>query len=116
MYEYNATLVKVVDGDTLDVLIDLGFYAFALQRLRLKGINTPETFGVKKSSSEYQRGFLAKQFVIEYFEKSDGKMLIKTLHRKGKYGRFIADCHASGNMYWLCKSLLNAGHAIVVNY
>ena len=42
MYEYRAKLVRVVDGDTVDALIDCGFSLFTRQRIRLLGINTPE--------------------------------------------------------------------------
>ena len=42
MYEYNAEVLRVVDGDTIDVLIDVGFSTFKKERVRLHGINTPE--------------------------------------------------------------------------
>ena len=42
MYDYKAEIVKVVDGDTIDVLVDLGFRITTHQRLRLKNIDTPE--------------------------------------------------------------------------
>jgi micrococcal nuclease len=42
MYEYNAKVLRVVDGDTVDVLIDVGFSTFKKERVRLHGINTPE--------------------------------------------------------------------------
>ena len=43
MYEYSATLIKIVDGDTVDVLIDLGFNTTKKERVRLLGIDTPES-------------------------------------------------------------------------
>mgnify|MGYP001304981027 FL=1 len=42
MYEYKAKVLRVVDGDTVDVLIDVGFSTFKKERVRLHGINTPE--------------------------------------------------------------------------
>ena len=51
-YQYKAEVVRVVDGDTVDVLIDLGLNVFTKERIRLFGINTPETYGVKKGSAE----------------------------------------------------------------
>ena len=42
MYEYKCELIKVVDGDTVDVLIDVGFSTYRKERVRLYGINTPE--------------------------------------------------------------------------
>ena len=53
MYKYKATVGRVVDGDTVDVVIDLGFKITTNQRIRLEGINTPETYSVKKDSEEY---------------------------------------------------------------
>ena len=55
-YRYRAKLVRVVDGDTIDLDIDLGFYIRITERVRLEGVNTPEIFRVKKESEEYKRG------------------------------------------------------------
>ena len=43
MYEYNVEIMRVVDGDTVDVMVDLGFSVFTPQRVRLAGIDTPES-------------------------------------------------------------------------
>ena len=67
MYNYNATVIKVVDGDTFDLDIDLGLGVHRHERVRLNGVNTPETYGVKKESQEYADGMAAKRFVIEVF-------------------------------------------------
>ena len=56
MYQYRAKLKRVVDGDTIDAIIDLGFKMTTEQRIRLKGINTPEIWRQKKDSQEYKRG------------------------------------------------------------
>ena len=56
MYEYSAALMGVVDGDTVDVTVDLGFRIHREIRLRLAGIDTHETYGVSKDSEEYRRG------------------------------------------------------------
>ena len=53
MYQYKAKVERIVDGDTIDVVIDLGFKITTNQRIRLAGINTPETYNVKKDSEEY---------------------------------------------------------------
>ena len=63
MYHYKAKAERVIDGDTLDVNIDLGFKITTVQRIRLARINTPETYNVKKDTEEYQKGMSAKQFV-----------------------------------------------------
>lgn len=89
MYEYRARLIRVVDGDTMDVDIDLGFGIHFQERIRLAGINTPETYGVKKDSEEYQLGKQAALFVED---KLEGKEFIIRTEKdsKGKYGRYIA--------------------------
>ena len=64
MYEYSAKVLRVVDGDTIDILWDLGHGTFVKERCRLLGVNTPESFGVKKGSEEYRKGIEAKNWLI----------------------------------------------------
>lgn len=83
MYEYKAKLIKVVDGDTVDLNVDLGFYIFIQTRFRMAGINTPERG--KPGWNE------AKQFVIQWFSEHNGECTIKTLKPlQDKYGRYLA--------------------------
>ena len=56
MYVYNAKLVRVIDGDTIDAVIDLGFDVWVKKRVRLYGINTPETR--TRDLSEKQAGIV----------------------------------------------------------
>ena len=62
-YRYRARLERVVDGDTIDVLIELGFYVTLRERVRLEGIDTPEIYRVPKDSEEYKKGMEAKEYV-----------------------------------------------------
>jgi len=95
MYEYKAELVRVIDGDTLELNIDLGFGIKFNERVRLEGINTPETYGVKKDSDEYKKGMEAKLFVQEILK--DQPIMIQTKKdKKGKYGRYIATVFVGG--------------------
>jgi len=87
-YCYKAVVERVVDGDTIDVLISLGFNVKIKERLRLSGIDSPETYGVKKESDEYAAGMIAKNRLIELVENKD--IIVKT-EKKGKYGRYIAE-------------------------
>ena len=65
MFEYNAVVVKVVDGDTVDVDIDLGFSVWLKkQRVRLYGLDTPESRTRDKEEKKY--GLLAKAKVLEH--------------------------------------------------
>ena len=89
MFEYKCNLVKVVDGDTVDVDIDLGFGVWLRkQRIRLYGIDTPESRTRDKVEKVY--GLAAKDFLSKML--STGEMSIKT-HKdaKGKFGRILGD-------------------------
>ncbi len=57
MYKYKATLIKVVDGDTVDAMIDCGFSTFKKERIRLYGINAPESR--TRDKEEKKRGLAA---------------------------------------------------------
>jgi len=95
MYEYQARCVEVVDGDTQDVVVDLGFHLQRQIRLRLLGVDTHETYGVDHDSEEYRRGKRETEFVAEWLETAaeayDGEWpLIVRTEKKGKYGRYLA--------------------------
>lgn len=86
MYEYCAKVVNVVDGDTVDLKIDLGFHISVTERFRLYGINTPEKIGV--SSEEKARAVAAQLYLMELV---DGRDLIACTYKdkKDKYGRYL---------------------------
>jgi len=90
LYHYRGEVTRVVDGDTVDIVFDLGLNNFTKRRIRLYGIDTPEIFGLRKESEEYQRGMEAKEFVSE---RVLGKRVWVKTHkdRTGKYGRYLAD-------------------------
>ena len=88
MYEYKAKVTKVVDGDTVDALIDCGFSILSHQRIRLLGINTPECR--TRDKEEKKRGLAAKARLKELIRLGKGQFLVKTsLDKKGKYGRLL---------------------------
>ncbi len=84
MYQYKATVVRVVDGDTLWVDVDLGFYLRQVMNLRLKGLDTPEIRGLERP-----QGLQVKQFVEQTLAGCPA-VVIHT-YKLGKYGRYIAD-------------------------
>jgi micrococcal nuclease len=88
MYEYKATVVKVVDGDTVDVDIDLGFDTWLHnQRIRLYGIDTPECR--TRNKQEKAHGLLAKKYVQETLVV--GRTYALTTKEKGKFGRYLGE-------------------------
>ena len=95
MYEYNFKLLRVVDGDTVDGIIDLGFDTFVKKRVRLVGINAPETrlqrsiACIKERNKEKQKGIAAKHKLAELL-RDQNKITIKTqLDKTGKFGRVL---------------------------
>ena len=85
MYIYKAEVVKVVDGDTIDCVVDLGFHMKAEIRFRLARINTPEVRGIEK-----EEGVASKQWLIDRLNAANNTVTIKTA-KTGKYGRWLAE-------------------------
>jgi micrococcal nuclease len=93
MYEYKAILKRVVDGDTVDLIIDMGFRMTTEQRIRLKSIDTPEIWRKKKTSKEFKKGMEAKNYVIKRFKENGNECTINTDSESGVYGRYIAEIY-----------------------
>ena len=90
MYEYKAKIRRFVDGDTVDVDIDLGFgMILSKQRIRLYGIDTPESRTRDKEEKFY--GKLAAQFLKDQCKKGSCITLRTYLDKKGKYGRILGE-------------------------
>jgi micrococcal nuclease len=87
MYEYNAIVERVVDGDTLDCTIDLGFHTWKKVRVRMEGINAPESR--TRDKEEKERGLAAKDRLIEILKYNDNHCILK-ISGLGKYGRALA--------------------------
>jgi len=89
-YWYDATVVKVIDGDTVDVRIDPGLDLEVRMRCRLYGINTPELRGVTKAAGMRAREQL-KQWLKEAADKN-GRVVCRTVKdRRDKYGRYLIE-------------------------
>lgn len=90
MYEYGCKVERVVDGDTVDVVLDLGFDIFHKCRVRLYGIDTPESR--TRDLDEKARGKMAGSFLKESID-AGNKIVIQTKLKdsKGKYGRVLGD-------------------------
>ena len=106
MYEYRAYVRKVYDGDTITVDVDLGFdVVLKNQKIRLKGINTPEVRG-----SQREEGIKVRDIVRERI--ANKWVIIKThKDKKGKYGRWIADVYEIEVEESLNSWLLAEGYA-----
>ncbi len=111
MYRYKALCKRVVDDDTMDLVIDMGFKITTEQRVRLKGINTPETWRQKKDSQEYKKGMEAKNFVVKRFKKNNNACIIDTDKDTGVYGRYIAEIFLDDTDISLNQELVQKGYA-----
>lgn len=111
MYTYKARVVKVVDGDTVDVVIDLGFDIHYACRVRLYGINTPESR--TKDLAEKARGLASKSYVQDWVDGSSDTYLKTFKDATGKYGRVLGVLYADADMtVSLNDQLIDAGHAV----
>lgn len=112
MYEYRAKLVKVVDGDTVDVDIDLGFGIWLRnERVRIMGIDTPESrtrdkvekvFGL--AAKERLKQLIEKDTILKTFAAKDGEDM------KGKFGRILGDFICGDKM--VTEIMIEEGHAV----
>ena len=108
-HNYSAKLVRVVDGDTCDALIDLGFDTWVKKRIRFKGVDTWECR--TRDKEEKVKGLAAKAFTKDLLENSDeGKFVLKS-YGVGKYGRVLADLFVKGHDKSLNDLLIENGHA-----
>ncbi len=93
MYEYKCEVKRVVDGDTVDVIIDLGFSIHFSTRVRLYGIDTPESR--TRDKDEKVRGLLSKDYLKEWLDQ--GGVIIRTYRdKKGKFGRVLGEMVVGG--------------------
>ena len=108
-FGYSCKLDRVVDGDTCDALIDLGFDTFVKKRIRFYGVDTWESR--TRNKEEKVKGLAAKAYVKDLLENSDeGKFLLKS-HGVGKYGRVLGELFVKGNEKSINELLKENGHA-----
>ena len=106
---YSAKVVRVVDGDTADAMIDLGFDTWVKKRIRFYGVDTWESR--TRNLEEKKKGLAAKAYVKDILENSDeGKFLLKS-HGVGKYGRVLGELFVKGNDTSVNELLKENGHA-----
>jgi micrococcal nuclease len=111
MYEYYVRKVEnVVDGDTIDVLIDLGFDILFQSRVRLAGIDTPESR--TKDLAEKALGLESKEYLKKHL-KDAKSVVIKTekMDSSEKYGRILGWVYVNGDTESLNDKMINDGYA-----
>ena len=108
MFEYNFKLVKVVDGDTVDVDIDLGFgMTYKKQRVRMMGIDTPES-----RTRDLEEKFYGKASKANLVKILDGQDVELVSHDKGKFGRILGELFIGGASYSVNQQQIDEHHAV----
>ena len=107
MYTYNIELLRVVDGDTIDAKIDLGFNVSVKKRVRFLGVNAPESR--TRDLEEKARGLAAKDRVKQLLEGSNRIQLES--HGVGKYGRCLGELFVKDHDTSVNELLKENGHA-----
>jgi micrococcal nuclease len=93
---YGAKPLKVVDGDTLDLIVDLGFNIHFKMRVRLYGLNTPECR--TKNLAEKELGLKAKKFTEDWLANHQWVFVNTIPDKNDKYGRILAKIYSSENV------------------
>ena len=107
MFEYNATVTRVVDGDTIDAIVDLGFSTFKKVRIRMHGINAPESR--TRDLEEKKKGLAAKARLIEMLEENKNEFILVS-HGVGKFGRCLGEIFLNKKENSINKQLIWEGH------
>jgi len=108
MYRYKVSVVRVVDGDTVDVDIDLGFgMTYKKQRVRMLGIDTPESR--TRDLVEKKFGKASKAHLQSILEKDDIELVS---HDKGKFGRILGELFLGDSLYSINQQMIDEHHAV----
>ena len=108
MYRYKVYVDRVVDGDTVDVDIDLGFgMIYKKQRVRMMGIDTPESR--TRDLVEKFYGKASKAFLVEQLE---GQEIQLVSHDKGKFGRILGELFVGASAYSINQMMIDHHNAV----
>ena len=108
MYEYKVTVDRVIDGDTVDVDIHLGFnVVLSKQRVRLHGIDTPESR--TRNKEEKVRGLISKEYLKNICESSSIRLKSKD---RGKFGRILGVLYKDNETISINQKMCEEGYAV----
>jgi len=109
MFEYNAKVKRVVDGDTIDAYIDLGFNVWTTKRIRFMGIDTPESRTRDKVEKRYGKG--ATHRLVGILE-ANGNVFKLRSHGTGKFGRVLGELFVDAFECSVNTQMITEGHAV----
>jgi endonuclease YncB( thermonuclease family) len=108
MYEYKVISVnKIVDGDTVDVTIDLGFYTYIRHKVRIVRINSPELHSVSETGRD--RANKARGFAEQWFSSHNPPYLFVKTKGWDKYGRMLGDFYSIDDRVLFSEAAMNSG-------
>ncbi len=108
LYQYKVSVSRVVDGDTVDVDVDLGFGVWLRnERVRLAGVDTPEKR--TRDAAEKKAGIKASEFTAKMLNEAEEIVLVSHEKGKGKYGRILGTLMCDGMS--LNDALISSGNA-----
>lgn len=108
MYTYNARLDRVVDGDTVDAFIDLGFDTHVKKRIRLYGMDAWESR--TRDKEEKVKGLAAKARLIQILNENNNEFILVS-HGVGKFGRCLGELFITSDSDSINNQLVLEGHA-----
>jgi len=109
MFDYQAKVKRVVDGDTLDAYIDLGFDVWTTKRIRFMGIDTPESRTRDLTEKRFGKG--AKHRLVSILEANDNVFTLKS-HGTGKFGRVLGELFVDAFECSVNDQMITEGHAV----
>jgi micrococcal nuclease len=109
MFDYKCKVKRIVDGDTLDAYIDLGFDVWVTKRIRFMGIDTPESRTRDKVEKRYGKG--AKHRLVEILEANSSVFTLKS-HGTGKFGRVLGELFVDAFECSVNDQMITEGHAV----
>lgn len=106
-YRYKATVARVIDGDTVDLTVDLGFKIYTAMRIRMYGINTPELHAKDPAPGQAAKAFLEGLLPV-------GAVVTLDSHKDSqeKYGRFLGELFVKDGDPSVNDQMVMAGHAV----
>ena len=108
MYTYKAKVTRVVDGDTVDALIDLGFDTHVKKRIRLYGMDAWESR--TRDKEEKVKGLAAKARLIQILDENNNEFILVS-HGVGKFGRCLGELFITSDSDSINNQLVSEGHA-----
>lgn len=111
MYQYEAKIIDIIDGDTVKVELSLGFNIYHKITLRLVDINAPETRSLNEQIKKY--GLRAKEKLKQYLNEGDGSVVVSTLkpNPEDKYGRVLGILYKEGQPLTASEYMLANSYA-----